>query len=101
MLSVEFPPEGPIKLKAVGVSVPNTETLIADVESGEILPAGEVGEIWMRGPQVMKGYHQNPEATNNMIDEHGWLHTGDVGYLDEDSYLYVIDRVKELPVFVN
>ncbi|MEM8488852.1 MAG: 4-coumarate--CoA ligase family protein [Bacteroidota bacterium] len=90
------PRQGPIKLKAVGVSIPNTETLIADVETGKMLPIGEVGEIWMRGPQVMKGYHQNPEATNAMIDAEGWLHTGDVGYLDEDSYLYVIDRVKEL-----
>ena len=50
----------------------------------------------MRGPQVMKGYHNNPEATRNMIDKEGWLHTGDVGYLDGDAFLYVIDRVKEL-----
>ncbi len=90
------PREGPIKAKAVGVSIPNTETLIADVETGEMLPTGEIGEIWLRGPQVMKGYHKNPEATRNMIDGEGWLHTGDVGHLDEDSYLYVIDRVKEL-----
>lgn len=90
------PRRGPIKLKAVGVSVPNTETLIADVETGEMLPTGETGEIWIRGPQIMMGYHKNPQATRDMIDENGWLHTGDVGYLDEDAYLYVIDRVKEL-----
>ena len=90
------PRQGPIKLKAVGISIPNTETKIIDVESGDLLPTGEIGEICMRGPQVMKGYHNNPEATRNMIDEEGWLHTGDVGHLDEDAYLYVIDRVKEL-----
>ena len=86
----------PIKLNSVGTSVPNTETMIADIETHERLPAGEIGEIWIRGPQVMQGYHKNPQATRDMIDDEGWLHTGDVGYLDEDGYLYVIDRIKEL-----
>ena len=90
------PREGPVKLTAVGVGIANTETMIADPESGAKLPVGEIGEIWIRGPQVMEGYHNNLEATKNMIDPEGWLHTGDVGYLDEDGYLYVIDRLKEL-----
>lgn len=90
------PRQGPIKPKAVGVGIPNTETMIADVETGKMLPTGEIGEIWIRGPQVMMGYHKNPEATRDMIDDEQWLHTGDVGHLDEDGYLYVIDRVKEL-----
>ena len=90
------PRRGPIKLNAVGVSVPNTETMIADVDTGKPLATGETGEIWIRGPQVMQGYHKNLEATRAMIDEKGWLHTGDVGYLDMDGYLSVIDRVKEL-----
>ncbi len=85
-----------LKLDAVGPGLPNTETMVVDVETQEPLPRGQKGEIWIRGPQVMKGYHRNPEATAAMIDADRWLHTGDVGYLDEQGYLYVVDRVKEL-----
>ena len=55
-----------------------------------------MGEVWVHGPQVMKGYLHNPDATRAMIDDDGWLHTGDIGYADSDGYLYVVDRVKEL-----
>ena len=85
-----------VKPGAVGNSVPNTETMIVDVATDQPLPSGETGEIWVRGPQVMKGYHNNEPATRAMVDQNGWLHTGDVGYVDEDGYLFVIDRVKEL-----
>ena len=85
-----------VKPGAVGNSVPNTETMIVDVATDQPLSTGETGEIWIRGPQVMKGYHNNEAATRAMIDKDGWLHTGDIGYVDEDGYLYVIDRVKEL-----
>jgi acyl-CoA synthetase (AMP-forming)/AMP-acid ligase II len=85
-----------IKVTSVGVPVPNTEFRIIDMATGEDVEAGRFGEIWIRGPQVMKGYLHQPEATQDMIDGEGWLHTGDVGYVDEDEYLYVIDRVKEL-----
>ncbi len=84
------------KIKAVGLAVANTVTRIVDLSTGEPVAAGETGEIWIRGPQVMKGYHNNPEATAEMIDKEGWLHTGDVGHVDEDGFLYVVDRVKEL-----
>ncbi|MDZ4699869.1 MAG: AMP-binding protein [Rhodothermales bacterium] len=84
------------KMGSVGPSVPNTETCITDPATGQLLPVGATGEIWLRGPQVMRGYHNNPGATRAMLDEKGWLHTGDIGYLDADGYLYVIDRVKEL-----
>ncbi len=85
-----------VKVASVGIPLPNTEYRIVDVESGNDVTPGERGEVWIRGPQVMKGYLNNPEATRNMIDEEGWLHSGDIGYADEDGYLYVVDRVKEL-----
>ncbi len=85
-----------IRVTSVGVPLPSTEVRIVDVTTGEDLPPGRPGELWIRGPQVMKGYHNRPEATADMIDEEGWLHTGDIGYVDEDGYHYVIDRVKEL-----
>lgn len=84
------------KIASVGVCVPNTECKIADIASGAELGAGEQGEICARGPQVMRGYLNRPEATAGVIDANGWFHTGDVGYVDEDGYFYVVDRVKEL-----
>jgi acyl-CoA synthetase (AMP-forming)/AMP-acid ligase II len=81
---------------AVGQLLPNTEMLIVDTATKEPVGVGEPGEVWIRGPQVMLGYLNNAAATAEVIDEHGWLHTGDVGTVDADGYLYVIDRVKEL-----
>ena len=90
------PTTGPVKVASVGIALPNSEYRIVDAESGDDVTHGEHGEVWIRGPHVMKGYVNNPEATRNMIDEEGWLHTGDIGYGDEDGYLYIVDRVKEL-----
>lgn len=59
------------------------------------MPAGEIGEIWIKGPQVIKGYWNNPEATAKTITD-GWLHSGDLGYLDEEGFLYVVDRAKDM-----
>ena len=59
-------------------------------------PTGETGELWIRGPQVMKGYLNNPEATEHAIDADGWFHSGDVARLDEDGSLWIVDRIKEL-----
>ncbi len=81
---------------SVGQLVPNTEARIVDPESGADLGAGRTGELWVRGPQLMRGYRDRPEATAVTIDADGWLHTGDLCYLDEDGYLYVVDRLKEL-----
>jgi acyl-CoA synthetase (AMP-forming)/AMP-acid ligase II len=81
---------------SVGPPIPNTECKIVDVSTGESLGYGKEGEVCIRGPQVMTGYLNNPEATAAMIDPEGWLHTGDVGYVDEDGCFYIIDRVKEL-----
>jgi acyl-CoA synthetase (AMP-forming)/AMP-acid ligase II len=91
-------PNDPAAVRAgsVGPAVPNTEVLVVDPETQQPLEARQEGEIWLRGPQVMKGYLNNPAATASMIDADGWLHTGDIGYVDEDGYLYVVDRLKEL-----
>jgi acyl-CoA synthetase (AMP-forming)/AMP-acid ligase II len=81
---------------AVGRMVPDTEARIVDPEGGADLGPGRTGELWIRGPQVMRGYRDRPEATAQTVDADGWLHTGDLCYLDEDGYLYVVDRLKEL-----
>jgi acyl-CoA synthetase (AMP-forming)/AMP-acid ligase II len=87
---------GKVKRASVGPSLPNTEVMVVDVDSGEPLAANESGEIWMRGPQVMKGYLNRPRATAATVDSDGWLHTGDIGYVDDDGYLFIVDRLKEL-----
>jgi acyl-CoA synthetase (AMP-forming)/AMP-acid ligase II len=81
---------------SVGRLVPNTEARIVDPESRADLGAGRTGELWVRGPQLMRGYRDRADATALTIDADGWLHTGDLCYLDEDGYLYVVDRLKEL-----
>lgn len=88
--------EGHRKLGSIGPPIRNTEVRIVDAESGEDLGVDERGEVWIRGPQVMKGYLNNPEATANTIDSEGWLHTGDIGYADDEGYFYIVDRLKEL-----
>jgi acyl-CoA synthetase (AMP-forming)/AMP-acid ligase II len=81
---------------SIGPMVPNTECRIVDVATEEDVPVGEPGELLIRGPQVMKGYLNAPEATANTIDSDGWLHTGDVARLDQDGSLRIVDRLKEL-----
>jgi acyl-CoA synthetase (AMP-forming)/AMP-acid ligase II len=87
---------GDFKPGTCGVTVPNTECRIVSVEEGTDQDIDGVGELWVRGPQVMKGYLNNPEATALTIDADGWLHTGDVGFIDADGHLTIVDRVKEL-----
>jgi 4-coumarate--CoA ligase len=89
-------PPGWFRPGSVGITVPNTQTRIVDPASGADVGTGEEGEIWVRGPQVMKGYLNNPQATTAMVDSDGWLRTGDLGYIDADGHLYVVDRLKEL-----
>ncbi len=83
------------KAGSSGITVPNTECRLVD-ENGEDQGVDGRGELWVRGPQVMKGYLNNPEATAATIDEDGWLHTGDVAVIDADGHTYIVDRVKEL-----
>ncbi|HEY6246223.1 MAG TPA: 4-coumarate--CoA ligase family protein [Pyrinomonadaceae bacterium] len=85
-----------VKFGSVGVPAPNTECKIASLETGEPLPPGREGEVCVRGPQVMKGYLNRPEATASTIDPDNWLHTGDIGYVDEDGHFFIVDRLKEL-----
>ena len=89
-------PPGVVKFGSVGVAAPNTECKIIDLETGEPLGPGERGEICVRGPQVMKGYLNKPNATAQTIDADKWLHTGDIGYADEDGHFFIVDRAKEL-----
>ncbi len=88
-------PEGRFKPGSCGLAVPNTECRIVN-ESGADRDIGEEGELWIRGPLVMKGYLNNPEATAATIDEDGWLHTGDVAIVDDEGHYFIVDRVKEL-----
>src|SRR5215218_3715470 len=88
-------PQGP-KPGSVGVSLPNTEMRVVDPATGADVSRGETGELLVRGPQVMKGYLNSPEATAAMLDPEGWLHTGDLGMIDEQGYVFIVDRVKEL-----
>lgn len=81
---------------AAGYCLPNTVCKILNVESGVELGPGDEGEVCVCGPQIMKGYLGRPEATAQIIDSEGWIHTGDVGYVDEDGALFIVDRLKEL-----
>ncbi|KAH9611384.1 hypothetical protein KSS87_012793 [Heliosperma pusillum] len=86
----------PTKPGSCGIVVRNAEMKILDPDSGVSLGYNEPGEICIRGQQIMKGYLNDPEATAAMIDSQGWLHTGDIGYVDEDAQVYIVDRVKEI-----
>lgn len=85
-----------VKKGSVGMCVPNMECKVVDMETGELLGVNQPGEIYVRGPQVMKGYLNRPDATAEVIDAEGWLRTGDIGYADEDGCFFIVDRAKEL-----
>ncbi|XP_027341347.1 4-coumarate--CoA ligase 1 isoform X2 [Abrus precatorius] len=85
-----------VKAGACGTVVRNAEMKIVDPETAISLPRNQSGEICIRGDQIMKGYLNDPEATERTIDKEGWLHTGDIGYIDDDDELFIVDRLKEL-----
>nr|WCF44269.1 4-coumarate--CoA ligase 1 [Vaccinium corymbosum] len=85
-----------VKSGACGTVVRNAEMKIVDPETENSLPRNQPGEICIRGDQIMKGYLNDPEATERTIDKGGWLHTGDIGYIDDDDELFIVDRLKEI-----
>ena len=90
---------GTRKAGTVGVPLFDTEISIQPLGGGAPLPPGERGEVCIRGPQVMRGYAHRPEATAESIDADGWFHSGDVGILDEDGYLSIVDRTKDMLLY--
>jgi len=89
-------PDGQGRPGTIGILVPNTEARVVDPETGTDCEVGVDGELWIRGPQVMAGYLNNPTATAETIDADGWLHTGDIGHADADGHFTIVDRLKEL-----
>lgn len=80
---------------SIGFPAPSTLMQVRD-DAGKVLAQGEIGELFGKGPQVMKGYWQRPEETAKVIDEDGWLATGDIGYMDEQGFFYIVDRKKDM-----
>jgi len=96
MATVITPIGGTYKPGSTGLPVTDVEVRIVDAEKGQVeMPTGEVGEITVRCPQIMLGYYQHPTETANSIRD-GWLFTGDLGYMDEDGYLFIVDRKKDV-----
>ena len=84
-----------IQLGSIGIPVPSTQFKVIN-DDGQDLPQGEIGELCIKGPQVMKGYWQRPEATAEVIDADGWFKTGDIGVIQEDGYIRIVDRKKDM-----
>ncbi len=96
VLTAHPPEEARIRHGSAGQLVPNTEAKIVNLATGEALGRNQDGELCFRGPQVMRGYLNRPAETAQLLDPDGWLHSGDIGHVDDDGYFYVVDRVKEL-----
>ena len=93
VIAVNLP--GKVKQGTVGPLVPETEAIVVD-EQGNVLPQGEKGELWVRGPQVMLGYLDKPEANREVLTQEGWLKTGDYVQIDEEGYISIVDRKKDM-----
>lgn len=91
-----FTPPEKNKMGSSGVITFGMEAKVVDLETGKALAPYKEGELCFKGPFIMKGYKNNPKATQETIDKDGWLHTGDIGYYDMDGFIYIVDRVKEL-----
>ena len=91
-----FMPRSDPRVASVGFAVPNTSFRVVDVATGDDVAPGTLGEVWVRGPQVMQGYRNYPAVSSHMVDQEGWLHTCDVGYAHQDGMLHIVDRSKKL-----
>jgi long-chain acyl-CoA synthetase len=95
-LTTGNPSKGKKKLGSIGLPLLNTDIKLVDPTTGEIAPVGQPGEICTKGPQIMVGYFNQPEETKHVIDTDGYLHTGDVAIMDEEGYLRIVDRTKDM-----
>jgi len=95
-LTASNPSVGVKKLGSIGLPLNNMEFKLVDPNTGKDVPLGEAGEICVKGPQVMKGYFNKPEETKKAIDSDGFMHTGDVGVMDEEGYVKIVDRTKDM-----
>jgi acyl-CoA synthetase (AMP-forming)/AMP-acid ligase II len=84
------------KLGSCGYLAPSIDARVMDVETLQELGPQETGELWVRGPNIMQGYWKQPDATTDTLVSDGWMRTGDIGYLDSDGCIYLVDRLKEL-----
>ena len=85
----------PSKPRSIGMPLPGTDLRFVDIDTGAVVEPGQRGELQVKGPQVMLGYYDNPDATRDAFSD-GWLRTGDVGIMDEDGYVFLVDRIKDL-----
>ena len=92
---VSVNPFSGIQIGTIGIPMPSTQCKVIDDEGNE-LPVGATGELCVKGPQVMKGYWQRPEATAEVLDGQGWLKTGDIGIIQDDGYMRIVDRKKDM-----
>jgi len=90
------PTAGAKKLGTVGIPLLNYDVKLVDPDTGEEVPLGEPGEICAKGPMIMKGYYNKPDETKNSIDQDGYMHSGDVGVMDEDGFIKIVDRTKDM-----
>lgn len=93
---VSLSPKSKNKVGSAGLLSANTMCKVVDIETSKTLGPRQLGEFWFAGDLVMMGYCGDPKATAEIIDKDGWLHSGDIGYYDEDGYIFVVDRLKEL-----
>jgi len=96
LLGLVFMFSPPDKLLSTGTVLPGNQLKIADTTTGEALGPNQEGEMWHKSPSMMKGYVRNEEATKLVLDSDGWYHSGDLGYYDEDGYVYVVGRIKDI-----
>jgi long-chain acyl-CoA synthetase len=100
LLAEDHDPDGPRRylLRSAGKALPGVELRIVDPDTGTDVERGSVGELWTRSPYTMLGYWEKPDETHRAIDAEGWLRTGDAGYLDDEDYLFLHDRIKDMIV---